>query len=117
MNIRLIDKSINKIEINFFNKYKENWEILATLPFDSDRKRMSIIVESKSGEIILFCKGADDVIFAKIDANDINNRAILKAKGIIKILNSEINENFAKLGLRTLVLAKKNIKFVYKIVK
>ena len=30
--------------------------------FDSDRKRMSVVVTSRKGEIFLFTKGAPDVI-------------------------------------------------------
>ena len=98
------------IEINFFDKYKETWEILATLPFDSDRKRMTMIVESKQREIILFSKGADEVIFPLINDEEISC-GISNAKGILQI-HLETNEKFAKLGLRTLVLAKKTLKAV-----
>ena len=33
-----------------------------TIPFDSARKRMSVIVQDSGGQYILFCKGADNVI-------------------------------------------------------
>ena len=40
---------------------------LHILPFDSDRKRMSVIVENPiTHEIILYCKGADSAIFTNL---------------------------------------------------
>jgi phospholipid-transporting ATPase len=68
---------------------------LAILPFDSDRKRMSIIVKSITGEIKLFCKGADEVVFSKF------SKVYAKAK--------EINDIFAKQGYRTLIMGTKQI--------
>lgn len=42
-------------------------QVLAVLPFDSTRKCMSIVMkEEKSGEILLYTKGADNIIFDKI---------------------------------------------------
>jgi phospholipid-transporting ATPase len=37
-------------------------EHLATVPFDSDRKRMSVLVRFPDGQIVLFTKGADSVM-------------------------------------------------------
>ena len=40
---------------------------LYILPFDSNRKRMSVIVEHPvTHEIILYCKGADSAIFTNL---------------------------------------------------
>ena len=40
------------------------YELLATIPFDSDRKRMTVILRKPSnGQVVVFCKGADNVIF------------------------------------------------------
>ena len=40
---------------------------LHILPFDSNRKRMSVIVEHPvTHEIILYCKGADSAIFTNL---------------------------------------------------
>ncbi|KAG6970136.1 hypothetical protein JG687_00002800 [Phytophthora cactorum] len=40
-----------------------SFEILNVLEFNSDRKRMSVIVRFPDGSIVLYCKGADDIIF------------------------------------------------------
>jgi phospholipid-translocating P-type ATPase (flippase) len=41
--------------------------VLANLEFTSERKRSSVIIRRPdSGEIVLYCKGADDLIFARL---------------------------------------------------
>lgn len=48
------------------NSYTEKWEFLAEIPFDSDRKRMSVIVKNIiTGEIYIFCKGADNIMLPR----------------------------------------------------
>lgn len=43
------------------------FDVLKILPFDSARKCMSVIVRQPvSGEIILYCKGADSAIFSRL---------------------------------------------------
>ena len=79
------------------------FEILHTIPFNSTRKRMSIVVRTPEGTIIVFCKGADDVIIGrrKKDAEfDLN-----------KLMN-QIN-SFSSQGLRTLCLSMKIIDAKY----
>ncbi|XP_011377844.1 probable phospholipid-transporting ATPase IH [Pteropus vampyrus] len=44
----------------------ERFELLEILSFDSVRRRMSVIVRSTTGEIYLFCKGADSSIFPRV---------------------------------------------------
>lgn len=40
----------------------EIYKLLNVLEFNSDRKRMSVIVKDPNGKIKLMCKGADEVI-------------------------------------------------------
>lgn len=44
---------------------RECYEILNVLEFTSTRKRMSVIVRNPSGQIKLYCKGADTVIYER----------------------------------------------------
>lgn len=46
------------------------YDILATLEFNSDRKRMSIIVRGPDGKITLMCKGADTMILSRLKDKD-----------------------------------------------
>jgi len=64
-----VSKSAKKDNDNLANPANDEvWTILAVNKFDSDRKRMSILVRSppKMGSIpILFCKGADSAMLGK----------------------------------------------------
>jgi phospholipid-translocating ATPase len=77
-------------------KTKE-YELLNVLEFDSNRKRMSIIVKDlATGELTLYCKGADSAMFEKSVCNSANSYDTnLKA--------------FSENGWRTLVLAYKRV--------
>lgn len=45
-------------------------EVLKVLPFDSNRKRMSIVVKMDE-ELILLCKGADEQVSQMFDVREI----------------------------------------------
>ncbi|KAJ3450633.1 putative phospholipid-transporting atpase [Anaeramoeba flamelloides] len=77
------------------NKIKRQYELIKTLNFTSDRKRMSVLIkEIGTQEIYLFIKGADDEIFKRLDPQ--TDEALLeKTKNDV--------ENFARKGLRTLL--------------
>jgi magnesium-transporting ATPase (P-type) len=53
------NRYLEKIHPNF----QETWELLAEIPFDSFRKRMSVIVKNSStNEICVYSKGADSAM-------------------------------------------------------
>uniref|UniRef100_A0A8C4T658 ATPase phospholipid transporting 8B3 n=1 Tax=Erpetoichthys calabaricus TaxID=27687 RepID=A0A8C4T658_ERPCA len=74
------------------------YDLLAILDFSSQRRRMSVLVREPSGKIKLFCKGADIVIFERLETKCLYLDATEKAL-----------EEFAKDSLRTLCLASKNV--------
>ncbi|XP_056447306.1 phospholipid-transporting ATPase IA-like [Gadus chalcogrammus] len=45
---------------------EQSFELLNVLEFSSARKRMSVIVRTPSGQIRLYCKGADSVIYERL---------------------------------------------------
>ncbi|XP_033949584.1 phospholipid-transporting ATPase 11C isoform X1 [Pseudochaenichthys georgianus] len=49
----------------------ERYELLHVLNFDPVRRRMSVIVRSKSGDTLLFCKGADSSIFPRVRQEEV----------------------------------------------
>ncbi len=52
---------------NAHTKGKEIFEVLHEFPFDSDRKRMSVILRKRNDKkIFLLSKGADSVMFPRI---------------------------------------------------
>jgi phospholipid-transporting ATPase len=74
---------------------KQRYEILSVLEFSSARKRMSVIVKDPEGKIKLFCKGADTVIYERLDSLGREHSDVLL----------QHLENFATEGLRTLCCA------------
>lgn len=77
------------------------YKLLYTLEFDSTRKRMSVILKEKNGNILMFCKGADNVILARTRKDQLVTSEIRDLKSHL--------DAFAKEGLRTLLLAKRDI--------
>ncbi|KAF7228505.1 phospholipid-transporting ATPase 11C isoform X1 [Nothobranchius furzeri] len=53
------------------NKDVEMYDLLHVLNFDPVRRRMSVIVRSGSGEMLLFCKGADSSIFPRVRQEEV----------------------------------------------
>uniref|UniRef100_A0A4W5MM37 Phospholipid-transporting ATPase n=1 Tax=Hucho hucho TaxID=62062 RepID=A0A4W5MM37_9TELE len=75
------------------------YELLAVLDFNNVRKRMSVIVRSPEGKLTLYCKGADTIIFERLNPSCSN---------LTEVTTEHLNE-FAGEGLRTLALAYKDI--------
>uniref|UniRef100_A0A3Q3ICE6 Phospholipid-transporting ATPase n=1 Tax=Monopterus albus TaxID=43700 RepID=A0A3Q3ICE6_MONAL len=74
------------------------YEMLALLDFNSDRKRMSIILKFPDGRIRLYCKGADTVIYERLSPSSKHKETTQSALDI-----------FANETLRTLCLCYKDI--------
>ncbi|XP_044925572.1 phospholipid-transporting ATPase IB-like isoform X5 [Mustela putorius furo] len=70
------------------------FEILNILEFSSNRKRMSVIVRTPTGNLRLYCKGADTVIYERLSEDSRFMKETLTHL-----------EYFAKEGLRTLCVA------------
>lgn len=77
---------------------ERTYNVLAILDFNSDRKRMSIIVRTPEGNIRLYCKGADTVIYER-----------LHRTSPIKQETQDALDIFASETLRTLCLCYKEI--------
>ena len=78
------------------------YQLLNTCEFTSTRKRQSSIVKDlETEQIVLYCKGADNVIVERLFQPDKQQELLDKTNLFV--------EEFAKDGLRTLFLAKKNL--------
>lgn len=93
-------RNVNFIGIEVtYTKTKEVYEVLHEFPFDSTRKRMSLIVKKHgSSELIMMTKGADSIMLPRITLED-----AVKNK-----IEEDLNF-FALQGLRTLVISSKKI--------
>ncbi|NXN87343.1 AT8B3 ATPase, partial [Bombycilla garrulus] len=74
------------------------YEVLAMLDFNSDRKRMSVLVRDPQGTIRLYSKGADSVILER-----------LRGRGPCEILTERALDRFAEETLRTLCVASREV--------
>ncbi|XP_064131266.1 phospholipid-transporting ATPase IB [Loxodonta africana] len=70
------------------------FEILSILEFSSNRKRMSMIVRTPTGQLRLYCKGADTVIYERL-----SEESLFVEETLTHL------EYFATEGLRTLCIA------------
>ena len=73
MGFSFINRTTDTIEImNTYSGNIETWEVLTEIPFDSDRKRMSMIVKNrddKNNVVFILSKGADNVMMPLIHFN------------------------------------------------
>ena len=102
MGIEFCSKDFNELKLNNRLIYSESsWELVAEMPFDSNRKRMSVIVRDKStNELYLLSKGADNVMFSE-DRINISEEDYEDVDNVMNL--------FSKEGLRILVMARRYI--------
>uniref|UniRef100_A0A3Q1HKG3 Phospholipid-transporting ATPase n=1 Tax=Anabas testudineus TaxID=64144 RepID=A0A3Q1HKG3_ANATE len=82
---------------------QRSYELLAILDFNNVRKRMSVIVRNPEGKLSLYCKGADTIIYERLHQS---------CSKLMDVTTEHLNE-FAGEGLRTLVLAYKDLEEEY----
>ncbi|CAI9756241.1 unnamed protein product [Fraxinus pennsylvanica] len=75
------------------------YEILNVLEFNSTRKRQSVVCRYPDGKLVLYCKGADTVIYERLADGDRD----------LKRTTREHLEQFGAAGLRTLCLAYRDL--------
>ncbi|CAI9260054.1 unnamed protein product [Lactuca saligna] len=78
---------------------EKEYIILTLLDFTSKRKRMSVIIRDETNQILMFCKGADTIIFDRLASN---------GKIYLEATTKNLND-YGDAGLRTLALAYKKL--------
>ena len=86
-----------KVELNVMGEHRV-YPILNIIEFNSTRKRMSVIVKMPDGKIVLFCKGADSIIYSRLKRGEQKE---------LRQTTAEHLEMFAREGLRTLCIAER----------
>ena len=96
--IEYTEKYMNFIQIaDEWTDSTREYEVIIEFPFDSTRKRMSLLCKEMDDEnIIMYMKGADSIMLPRLNLNQRQQ----------DFIEAELH-NFAKKGLRTLVMAKK----------
>lgn len=96
--IIFIDKVQDNIWVKSRDGAMEEWEVLAEIPFNSDRKRMSVVVKHpQSKKLILMTKGADSVM-----------KPLLQKSEFMQLTTYTL-DTFAVEGLRTLILSQREL--------
>ncbi|CAH1415133.1 unnamed protein product [Lactuca virosa] len=91
---------VKEIDSSAAEEVEREYKLLNLLEFSSSRKRMSVIVRDEVGQIFLFCKGADNIIFDRLgDSGRTYQHATTMHLA-----------NYAEDGLRTMAFAYRKIK-------
>ncbi|KAK4471174.1 hypothetical protein MN116_005567 [Schistosoma mekongi] len=111
-NIHLSQRSLSTEDINLQNTSRYIQQsvtkdglvcihVLRILPFDSQRKRMSILFRHPyTNEPILFTKGADTSIMNRLDNSELNSCELVTT-------TQQHIDHYSRMGLRTLVIAER----------
>ncbi|XP_028856321.1 probable phospholipid-transporting ATPase IF isoform X5 [Denticeps clupeoides] len=91
MGVTFMGNNGETMDIKTFGK-SEKYKLLHVLEFDANRRRMSVILQTPSGETVLFTKGAESAILPYAKSGEIDKTRL------------HVDE-FALKGLRTLVVA------------
>ncbi|XP_059018062.1 phospholipid-transporting ATPase VD isoform X2 [Mustela lutreola] len=84
------------------------FQLLHILPFDSVRKRMSVVVRHPlSNQVVVYTKGADSVIMELLSVASPDGASLEKQQMIIREKTQKHLDDYARRGLRTLCIAKK----------
>ncbi|KAI0835434.1 phospholipid-translocating P-type ATPase [Hypoxylon sp. FL0890] len=97
MGFTVLGQTSDGIRLNVMGE-ERHYPILNTIEFNSSRKRMSSIVKMPDGRIILFCKGADSIIYSRLKRGE---------QAELRKTTAEHLEMFAREGLRTLCIAER----------
>ena len=82
-----------------FRGVELKYRLLNVLEFNSTRKRMSVIIRDQNGKIMILTKGADSIIFPRLNKN--NSPQMAETENFVN--------QYAEEGLRTLLLCQRRI--------
>ena len=77
----------------------QTFKVLTTIAFNSTRKRMSVVVKTPQGKVLLMTKGADNIIAGRSKGYQDTDRATVDSH--LRLFSED--------GLRTLMLAVREV--------
>ena len=109
---KLLSRSPESVTVFIPGEGEVKFEVLNILGFDSERKRMSVVVRRHGDEsIVLYCKGADSAVLTKLSPS---NSMLLhwgadEVDGRLSLQQQTQNhlDLYARSGLRTLCMARR----------
>uniref|UniRef100_UPI00398EEB47 phospholipid-transporting ATPase VD-like isoform X2 n=1 Tax=Pristiophorus japonicus TaxID=55135 RepID=UPI00398EEB47 len=100
----LLSKTSDQVTVELSKVGRLHFQLLHILPFDSVRKRMSVVVRHPlTNKVVVYTKGADSVM---MDLLDTSAKGYRQQKAIQESTQNYL-DYYAKEGLRTLCIAKK----------
>lgn len=104
----LKSRTPEQIMVDFAALGPLTFQLLHILPFDSVRKRMSVVVRHPlSNQVVVYTKGADSVIMELLSVASPDEANLEKQQMKIREKTQKHLDDYAKQGLRTLCIAKK----------
>ncbi|XP_061472746.1 phospholipid-transporting ATPase VB isoform X1 [Rhineura floridana] len=104
----LVSRTAEQVTVRLPEGTLLTFDLLFTLKFDSNRKRMSVVVRHPiTREIIVYTKGADSVIMDLLEDPARANMAMEKKIRKVRDQTQKHLDLYARDGLRTLCIAKK----------
>ena len=101
--IKLQKREHDRVTIeNLLTQSESTFKVIAEFPFDSVRKRMSVVMKSQDGKYQILCKGADSVMLDRISYEK------SPIESLKQIIESDLY-TYSCEGLRTLMIAKRSI--------
>jgi phospholipid-translocating ATPase len=99
LDVVFLGRKQNRVILREFG-VNRTYTLEVTVPFDSDRKRMTVVVRADDGSYIVFTKGADTIMFPLMSPMKLGSADDATLQSTIGHLN-----DFSCIGLRTLVFA------------
>jgi len=99
--VRMVSRDTKGLVIQIADGQPQLYQVLDILPFSSERKRSSVVVLCPNGRYVLFTKGADTVIFERLNQR-VHDSPLLKD-------TKKHMTTYSGKGLRTLLIAKREL--------
>uniref|UniRef100_A0A8C2YER3 Phospholipid-transporting ATPase n=1 Tax=Coturnix japonica TaxID=93934 RepID=A0A8C2YER3_COTJA len=105
----LHSRTPDQVTVDFAGLGSLTFQLLHILPFDSVRKRMSVVVRHPvSKQVVVYTKGADSVMMDLLGtASEVDTKNSEMEQKNIKERTQKHLDDYARKGLRTLCIAKK----------
>ncbi|XP_048798534.1 phospholipid-transporting ATPase VD isoform X2 [Lagopus muta] len=104
----LQSRTPDQVTVDFADLGSLTFQLLHILPFDSVRKRMSVVVRHPvSNRVVVYTKGADSVMMDLLGTASEDTKNSEMEKKNIKERTQNHLDDYARKGLRTLCIAKK----------
>ncbi|KAM9294933.1 phospholipid-transporting ATPase VD [Morus bassanus] len=105
----LQSRTPDQVTVDFAGLGSLTFQLLHILPFDSVRKRMSVVVRHPvSNKVVVYTKGADSVVMDLLrTASEVGTNNAEMEQKTIKERTQKHLDDYARRGLRTLCIAKK----------